>query len=155
MVLFGAWKGPRGYLGPIWPFMRCLGPSETSPKSVQGTTLAPSGPPGSLLRKKTERLKGPEDPSDRSFKFLHKVKSAFWAAKSSLHGLHARPRGRPMAEKAIKTNGFLTFSKSLKTVLGRPWGHSEASLGALGGEKRKFPAPRSAPRTPSETCSSS
>ena len=148
LVLFGAWKGPRGYLGLIWPLMRCLGPPETPLKSLQATTLAPSGSPGTLPKGGGSAREVPRTPSSNLIKFICLPRFAFWTANSSPHGLHERSRGRPMAEKAIKTNVFLTFSKSLKTLLGSPREHSQASSGALGDGKKKGGAPRRAARTP-------
>ena len=113
LVLFNAWKGSRGYLGPIWAFMRCLGPPENLPKSLQGTTLVPSGTTGALPNGGGIAREVPRTPSSNSIKFICLPRFRSWTANSSPRGLHERSRDRPMAEKAIKTNDFLTFSNSL------------------------------------------
>ena len=133
MVLFGAWKGPRGYLGPIWPLMRCLGPPETPLKSLQGTTLAPSGPPGTIPKGGGSAREVPRTPSSNSIKFICLPRFASWTANSLPHGLHERSRGPPTADKAIKNNLFSHFQN-----------RSKRSLGALG----NTPEP---PREPSGT----
>ena len=117
-------------------------------KIIKNITFSPWPSPGPPPKRGGSAREIPRTPSDNPIEFPYSLRRSPWRAHSSPHGLPGRPRAPPMAKKIIKTNVFLTFSKTLKTVLGSLRGRPEPPRGALGDQKKERAALRTPPRTP-------